>query len=301
MTTPVILRRRRDPTGDRLATAIFVMALIHGLVILGVRFSAPPVADNALPTLEVLLIPPGPDDPQENQEAAYIAQRTQRGNGTDTEARRASLPEARDEQQAPPDASTANPEKHHRLAEPEGAVSVLARRALEAERLATGSEPHDEAPVFFAIPAPAVPTVGLNAAVADRELHLRGQRSVDGKLLADTRESAIAAYLDGWKRRIERVGTINFPNEARRRQLSGNPVVEVAIRANGTLETVIVRRTSGHPELDNAAVGIVRLAAPFEPFPSALRERFPVLRFAYEWQFINGQLGGDGAVFSSGP
>ena len=78
-------------------------------------------------------------------------------------------------------------------------------------------------------------------------------------------------------------------------------MAEVAIRANGTLESVRVRRTSGHSELDNAAIGIVRLAAPFEPFPSALRERFPVLRFAYEWQFINGQLGGDGAVFSSGP
>jgi len=114
-------------------------------------------------------------------------------------------------------------------------------------------------------------------------------------------QERIAAYLDGWKRRIERVGTLNFPNEARRRQLSGNPVLEVAIRANGTLESVIVRRTSGHRELDNAAVGIVRLAAPFEPFPSALRERYPVLRFAYEWQFIDGKLGGAGAVFSSGP
>jgi protein TonB len=301
LTTPVALRRRRDPTGDRLATAIFVAALVHGLVILGVRFSAPPVPDNALPTLEVLLIPPGPDDPQENEDAAYIAQRTQRGMGTGTEARRASLPEARDEQQPPPEGSTADPEQRTRPSEPEGAVSVLARRALEAERLATGAEPLDEAPVFFAIPSPAVPTVGLNAVVADREMHLRGQRSIDNKLLADTRESAIAAYLDGWKRRIERVGTINFPNEARRRQLSGNPVVEVAIRANGSLEAVIVRRSSGHAELDNAAVGIVRLAAPFEPFPGALRERYPVLRFAYEWQFINGQLGGEGAVFSSGP
>jgi len=43
------------------------------------------------------------------------------------------------------------------------------------------------------------------------------------------------------------------------------------------------------------------IAAPFEPFPSALRERYPVLRFAYEWQFIDGKLGGAGAVFSSGP
>jgi protein TonB len=301
LTTPAILRRRRDPAGDRLATAIFVAALAHGLFILGVRFSAPPMPDRALPTLEVLLVPSGPDDPQANLEAAYIAQRTQQGTGTGTEAGRASLPEARPEQKGLPDAAAADQEEQARLAEPEGAVSVLARRALEAERLATGVEPRSVPPVFYARPTPAVPTVGLNAAVADRELHLRGQRSADGTLLADTRESAIATYLDGWKRRIERVGTLNFPNEARRRQLSGNPVLEVAIRANGTLESVVVRRTSGHRELDNAAVGIVRLAAPFEPFSNALRERYPVLRFAYEWQFINGQLGGDGAVFTPGP
>jgi len=301
LTTPAILRRRRDPAGDRLATAIFIAALVHGLMILGVKFSAPPATDDALPTLEVLLVPPGPDDPQENEDAAYIAQRTQRGRGTGLEAKRASLPEAREEVLAPPDNVQPDPDQRQRLDEPAGALSILASRALQAERLATGSAPRDEAPVFFAVPSPDAPTVGLNAAVADRELNLRGARSVDGKLLADTRESAIAAYLDGWKRRIERVGTINFPNEARRRQLSGNPVVEVAIRANGSLESVIVRRSSGHAELDNAAVGIVRLAAPFEPFPGALRERFPVLRFAYEWQFINGQLGGDGAVFSSRP
>jgi len=70
LTTPAILRRRRDPAGDRLATAIFIAALVHGLMILGVKFSAPPASNDALPTLEVLLVPPGPDDPQENENAA---------------------------------------------------------------------------------------------------------------------------------------------------------------------------------------------------------------------------------------
>jgi len=299
LTTPALLRRRRDPDGDRLATAIFIAALVHGLLILGIRFSAPSSEPN-LPTLEVLLVPAGADDPQANLDAAYIAQRTQQGTGTSDDARRASLPEAREEQLAEPEPAPADSEQDTaEQFEPEGAVSVLARRALDAERLATGVEPRPAPPVFQALPSPAVPTVGLNAAVADRDLSLRGQRSADGKLLADTRESAIASYLDSWKRRIERVGTLNFPNEARRRDLSGNPVVEVAIRANGTLESVVIRRSSGHRELDNAAVGIVRLAAPFEPFPNALRERYPVLRFAYEWQFMNGRLGGDGAVFSS--
>ena len=181
-----------------------------------------------------------------------------------------------------------------------GRDAVLARRRLEAARLPAGSvEPTEYIPVFHAQPAP--PTVGLDAAANERELHLRGQRSLDGKLLADTRESAIAAYLDGWKRRIERVGTLNFPNEARRRHMSGNPVLEVAIRADGSLENVVVRRSSGHRELDGAAMDIVRLAAPFDPFSTALRERYPVLRFAYEWQFLNGRLGGDGTVFPAEP
>ena len=142
---------------------------------------------------------------------------------------------------------------------------------------------------------------GLNTAATDRELRLRGKVGVDDRLLADTRESAIAAYLDGWKRRIERAGTLNFPNEARRSKLSGNPVVEVAVLANGKLDNVVVRRTSGHRELDNAAVAIVRLAAPFDPCPTAVRERYPMLRFAYEWQFLNGRLAGDGSVFTTGP
>jgi protein TonB len=291
--------RHRDPASDRLATAIFIAALAHGLLILGVRFTAP-ASDPPLPTLEIMLVPPGPDDPGSNESAAYLAQRTQKGTGTGLTAHRSSLPEAspltRDPGAQPiePEAEQASPE------EPLGAVSVLARRALDAERLPAGADRPEAPPVFYAQPSPATPTVGLNAAVAERSLHLRGQRSVDGKLLADTRESAIAAYLDGWKRRIERVGTLNFPNEARRSGMSGNPVVEVAIRADGSLEQAVVRRSSGHRELDSAALGIVQIAAPFDPFPTAMRERYPVLRFAYEWQFLNGRLAGDGAVFTSG-
>lgn len=291
--------RHRDPSSDRLATAIFIAALVHGLLILGVKFTGPD-QDAPVPTLEIMLVPPGPDDPGSNESAAYLAQRTQKGTGTGLAARRSSLPQA-EEQTPDPGAEPVDPEQEQSSPEsPLGAVSVLARRALDAERLPAGADRPEAPPVFYARPSAATPTLGLNASVSDRSLHLRGQPSADGRLLADTRESAIAAYLDGWKRRIERVGTLNFPNEARRAGLSGNPVVEVAIRADGSLEQAVVRRTSGHPELDSAALGIVRIAAPFDPFPTAMRERYPVLRFAYEWQFLNGRLAGDGTVFTSG-
>jgi periplasmic protein TonB len=292
---------RRKPDSDPLVTALFAAALLHGLLILGVQFSAPAVSDDkSLPTLEILLVPAGPDEAQENADASYIAQRAQLGTGLGPQDQRTSLPEALAElDEAQPYSVTAEllPSPPADLP---GTTSVLARRALMAARLPAGTELPEQAPPQELVAQRPLPQLGLNTAATQRELSLRGKPGTDDRLLADTRESAIARYLDGWKRRIERAGTLNFPNEARRRSLSGNPVLEVVIQADGRLADVIVRRTSGHRELDNAAVSIVRLAAPFDPFPTAVRERYPVLRFAYEWQFLNGQLAGDGSVFTSG-
>lgn len=292
--------RRRDPASDRLTTAIFAAALLHGMLILGVRFSAPSVDDKSLPTLEVLLVPAGPDEPQPNTGAGYIAQRAQRGAGAGEKGQRTSLPEALAELDDAQRYSVTAELLPSPPPEQPGTTSVLARRAVDARRLPAGTEMPSASPGEEVVAQRPLPQVGLHTAATQRELVLRGEASTDDRLLADTRESAIAAYLDGWKRRIERAGTLNFPNEARRSSLSGNPVLEVAIHADGRLATVIVRRTSGHRELDQAAVAIVRLAAPFDPFPTAMRERYPFLRFAYEWQFLNGRLAGDGSVFTTG-
>lgn len=284
---------------DRLATAVFVAALVHGLVILGLRFTAPTSDERPLPTLEVLLVPDGPaEDP--NPEASYISGRDQRGSGNTREQLRTSLPEAsarllehsgevRGESFTAPSAAT-----------PQGGSRVLVSDAGRGRRVETGDAVEQSAPEAVPIESRPLPTVGINASAADAALRLRGDAASDDRLVADTRESAIAAYLDGWKRRIEQVGTLNFPNEARRRSLSGNPVLEVAIRADGTLQEVLVRRSSGHRELDVAAVRIVRLASPFDPFPPAMRERYPMLRFAYEWQFLKGRMG-DGSVLAPTP
>jgi protein TonB len=295
----VELRLHGNRPEDRLATAVFVAALLHGLVILGLRFTAPAGDDRPLPTLEVLLVPDGPAD-EANPEASYIASRDQRGSGTTRERLRTSLPEASARQLEhsgetggeafTPQASTAAV----------GGSRLLTTSTQRGRQVQAGEEVERSEPAAVPIESRPLPQVGVNASAADETLRLRGDPSRDDRLMADTRESAIAAYLDGWKRRIERAGTLNFPNEARRRSLSGNPVLEVAIRADGSLEQVVVRRSSGHRELDAAAIGIVRLAAPFDPFPPAMRERYPLLRFAYEWQFIKGRLG-DGAVLAPSP
>ena len=273
--------------GDRLATAVFLAALAHGLLILGLRFSAVEPEQSELPTLEVLLVSDGPaEDP--NPEAGYIAQRDQRGSGTTREMQRTSLPEASASVLEHAGVREGDALESATGAETIGRSQVLASTsASSAQSLAETDVP---APQRASLPMESrpVPQIGVNAVAADEELRLRGDPALDDRLLADTRESEIAAYLDGWKRRVERLGTLNFPDAARRKSLSGSPVIEVAIRADGHLEEISVRRSSGHPELDNAAVRIVRLASPVDPFPPAMRDRYPMLRFAYEWRFLGG-------------
>jgi protein TonB len=295
----VNLRAANDRPDDRLATAIFIAALVHGLVILGVRFAAPSAAENSLPTLEVLLVSEGPAEP-DNPNASYIAQRNQHGSGTGRDRHRTSLPESSAsllENEGMPEGDSLDSKAS---TETTGGTQLLSSRSSESRRTISGAETEQAETSGVPLEARPLEQVGVNSAAADETVRLRGDPSTDDRLLADTRESLIAGYLDGWKRRVERVGTLNFPNEARRRGMSGNPVLEVAISADGSLDQVVVRRSSGHRELDNAALVIVRLASPFDPFPPAMRERYPVLRFAYEWQFLNGRLG-DGAVMGNSP
>jgi len=132
------------------------------------------------------------------------------------------------------------------------------------------------------------------------ELRLRGEAQRGLWIAADTRESDVAVYLDSWRRKIERVGTMNFPSVARREKLSGTPVIEVTISATGKLLSALIKRSSGHAELDEAAMRILKLAAPYDPFLGELTAKHDEIRIAYEWQFLGGDSQG-GSVYYSEP
>jgi len=107
-----------------------------------------------------------------------------------------------------------------------------------------------------------------------------------------TREYKYANYLDAWCRKVERVGNLNYPKEAKRRKLYGSLALQVALRADGSVERVRVLRSSGFDLLDAAAVKIVELAAPFSPFPPAIRAETDMLDITRTWQFLsNNRLG----------
>ena len=100
-----------------------------------------------------------------------------------------------------------------------------------------------------------------------------------------TASRADAFYLNSWRRKIESIGDLNYPQKARKDKLYGSLRLMVAILADGSLKEVELLDSSGHKVLDDAAIRIVRLSAPYAPFPDELRKSTDVLEIIRTWQF----------------
>jgi protein TonB len=101
-------------------------------------------------------------------------------------------------------------------------------------------------------------------------------------------EYRFAQYVDNWRLKIERVGNLNYPQEAKARKIYGSLQLTVAIKADGEVESVEVNRSSGHKVLDQAAIRIVRLASPFDRFPGNIRADTDILHITRTWTFTRG-------------
>jgi len=98
-------------------------------------------------------------------------------------------------------------------------------------------------------------------------------------------EYRFAHYVENWRLRIERIGSLNYPEEARARRIYGSLQLTVAIKADGEVESVEINRSSGYRFLDQAAIRIVRLAAPFDRFPANIRGDTDILHITRTWTF----------------
>ena len=98
-------------------------------------------------------------------------------------------------------------------------------------------------------------------------------------------EYRFARYVDGWRRKVERIGNLNYPAEAKAKRIYGSLQLTVAIRADGEVESVQINRSSGYKVLDQAAIRIVRLAAPFDRFPRDIRVDTDILHITRTWTF----------------
>jgi len=288
-----LLQTGLPPANDRMLTTCFLAAVFHGIVILGVTFSSSTTDAGGpeSPALEVVLV--GDHGPRgaQNPNAHYLAERTQSGSGN-TLTGPTLIPKS-----SPVPVDRAGVPGGNGLASLQGSENPG-----EGERLATRAQ--SVRVLYFAAPAAARdsfemtqllekrPDLGMTPNDDGIELRMRGESRTKEWVAADTRAADVAVYLDGWRRKIERVGTMNFPDVARRRKMSGTPVIEVTIGADGSLLKTLLRRTSGHSEIDEAAMRILKLAAPYDAFPNELRATHDEIRIAYEWQFLGGESQG---------
>lgn len=120
-----------------------------------------------------------------------------------------------------------------------------------------------------------------------RKLDERSKRPRRQFISAATREYRYAAYMEAWRQKVERVGNLNYPREVRRRSLTGSLILDVALYPDGSLDAITVRRSSGNHILDEAAIHIVTLAAPFSPFPEDIRKEVDILHITRTWQFLD--------------
>lgn len=279
------------PVRDRLVVTFFFATLAHAVLILGLTFSAAADRSAGPPGLQVLLVSDELPESAKNDTAVYLAQRTQKGSGNT------------DRRVAPRNQATPLALPAQEGAETGSLTAAEAGSATPGEDRVLASSGWNAQVRYF------TEEVSRDASAGREPMKLEGERAEQAALendagpaelegphrdelwvTPDTRAASLAPYLDAWRHKVERIGTLNYPSAARRSARSRSPVLEVAVNASGTLEQASISQSSGDPELDQSSLAILKLASPFDPFPPELERQYRVLHFSYEWQFVGGRV-----------
>ena len=277
---------------DRFGLSFFGSLLVHLVIILGVTFVLPRLTDlEGLPTMEITLVQTHSDRAPEDAE--FLAQANQQGGGSSDQPDRARSPLPTREigeqlnpvpvYQAPPQPRVASRKQADELLAQERARERIAARDPEPERQQQRRQRLN--PGLLSAPDRARERSRLNAEISRFWQNYQQQPRRKYLNASSAREYKYAAYMDAWRAKVERVGNLNYPEEARRRGLSGNLVLDVALNPDGSIHSTTVRRSSGIKVLDDAAIRIVTLAAPFAPFPANIRSDVDILHITRTWKF----------------
>lgn len=289
---------------DRLVTTLFFAALIHGILILGITFRSDKPQGSA--TLEVTMVQTRSVVPPSH--ADYIAQANQQGEGNTKKLVRPesplSMPAAVNNPGRPdaPDLAD-NPGRSTSAGDSHGSnrQDATARDAAVTTSALTGQTANAKGAAAPLSVEPRVMVARLltpgDDALMPNDDGLELPQATDAKpretfVAVNARESRYAPYLDAWRRKVEHIGNLNFPPEIHNRRISGSLALAVALNSDGSIRELNLSKPSNQALLDDSALRIVKMAAPFAPFPANLRRDTAVLRFVYVWRFNGGNRQG---------
>lgn len=295
---------------DRLGFTLFMAVALHAVVILGSSFideSAPvPVQ-----SLEITLAQY--ESKNAPEKADFLAQSNQEGSGTSEERRLLSTTEQsvfQDQkirnQSAQPTLDSADP-----VPIPPQALPKEVDRESQGESRSTQKVKRKVVSTYIAkkdqvdkkfrevetsstqsmtgqstsLMARSLEIANLQAQIRLQQEELSRRPKTRRLTSASTAQYDDAIYLNNWRERIENIGNMNYPEEARRKQLYGTLRMMVAILPDGSIQNIEILKSSGYKVLDDAAIRIVRLAAPFQPFNVEMRKSTDVLEIIRTWKF----------------
>ncbi len=272
---------------DRFSFTLFIALALHAVLVLGITF-AQPDPPNSAETLAITLSQF--DDQDAPEDADFLAQTNQQGSGTEEEKQELTSPlqsnfsdsqVAEAQPQAP---STTEPAV--RTEQP--VVETIAPSARKTPK----ADPFDEPPEEKLPVAEKKSLMERSLEIASLEARLDDQLRTYAKrprvlrvTSVSTLSSTNAWYVRNWINKVERVGNINYPPEARQAGIHGTVRMLVVLGKDGTIKELQVLESSGSSLLDDAAIRIVRLAAPFSSFPEELSKESDVLEIIRTWSF----------------
>jgi periplasmic protein TonB len=266
---------------DTLLIALFLAAVIHVVIGLGINFTVPQ-AEQVSRSIDITLV----DMPAQKapEKAQMLAQENQAGAG---EQNRKPEPPP---QQLPSQGN--NPTKQLKKSTPEHSEPKAAKKLItqkkSEKKIITASKPDTE---HAAEKHPQLTAEMLQQQIAQlgTEIRLNQQSAEQSKIKFVDSVSAhkyvAAQYMKDWEDKVERTGNLNYPEVAAKKDFSGTLTMDVGIKADGSIYSIRINQSSGNPELDEAAKKIVRMSAPFAPLPVDLQKELDVLVITRVWKF----------------
>jgi len=280
-----------DPTAssaDRLGVTLLFSAVAHAVLALGITFEfekAPP----RMPSLDVILVQSA--NSEKPDKADFIAQASNSGGGDADKPHRPAQTLSSPVPKATPGVAPIPLEDGAPRPTPPSPTEMLTQRTstyrITTDRRTPEADPEpdlderetDQRKIEMARLAQEI----------QHESEQYAKRPKRKYISANTQEYEYAAYMRAWVARIERIGNLNYPDEARRRQLHGQLVLTVGLDRKGKVKSIDVIQSSGHKVLDDAAIRIVHLAEPFPALPED-KEKVDELYISRTWQFLPGDV-----------
>ena len=275
---------------DALPIALIVAVIVHIILVVGMNFTPHPT-ESINKSIDITLInTPAKKAPEK---AAFLAQENQLAANDQTkkpeppaqkpEPPAQEPPSQQHSQEIKPVKKTAPEESKPKAAQKIMTQQKAEKKVVAASKPAAVSQPEQHQELTAESLQQQLTQLGTEIRQSQPSAEQARIKFVDAVVSAH--KNVAAQYMTDWISKVTRIGNLNFPEAATKKNFSASLNMDVGINADGSIRSIRINRSSGNPALDEAAKNIVRMSAPFAPLPPELRKEIDVLVITRVWKF----------------